>query len=299
MGKLVGAKVESTELIENNRFIFESKEAAKKHEWLYQCTTVESLKNILKSREIWLSNLKSVNDSEEVKRITIPEFERSFFVACFTYSDDISKDHWKEYGKEENGVLYGFKEDWVLKKAELIRDSGDKVRDDDFKIYSNFDEAIKATWDASIAISKRICHPYYICDFGFYQIIYNDDLKREMSGKCALNFGDSILNGGRFITPGAVGIIKNTHGMCKRPNAEVYDKDWTTEKEVRLKVGIKSNYDQLPEKVFFPKMAVKLKEEAFSELRIRFSPLMTEENRNRNIKDLKELLSNAVVNVLD
>ena len=46
-------------------------------------------------------------------------------------------------------------------------------------------------------------------------------------------------------------------------------------------------------------MAVKLKEEAFSELRIRFSPLMTEENRNRNIKDLKELLSNAVVNVLD
>lgn len=85
MGNLIGAKVESKELIENNKLIFESKDAAKKHEWLYQCTTIDSLKNILKSREIWLSNLKSVNDFEEVKRITIPEFERSFFVACFTY----------------------------------------------------------------------------------------------------------------------------------------------------------------------------------------------------------------------
>ena len=52
MGQLVGAKVESSKLSENNRFIYESKEAAKSHEWLYQCTTMEALKSILKSKEI-------------------------------------------------------------------------------------------------------------------------------------------------------------------------------------------------------------------------------------------------------
>lgn len=299
MGNLIGAKVESKELIENNKLIFESKDAAKKHEWLYQCTTIDSLKNILKSREIWLSNLKSVNDFEEVKRITIPEFERSFFVACFTYDNDIPEEHWKEYGTEENGVLFGFKEEWILKKAELMWRPGDKVQDENFKIYSNFDAALKATWNASMENSKRVYHPYFMCDFGFYQIIYDDNLKREMSGECALNLGDSILEGGRFITPGAVGIIKNTHGLCQRPNAEVYNKDWTTEKEVRLKVGIRSNHELLPEELFFPKMAVKLKEEAFNELRIKFSPLMTGEKRNENIKDLKRLLPNNVVKVLD
>mgnify|MGYP000482521351 FL=1 len=46
-------------------------------------------------------------------------------------------------------------------------------------------------------------------------------------------------------------------------------------------------------------MAVKLKEEAFDELKIKFSPLMTEEKRNENIKDLKKLLPNNVVKVLD
>lgn len=46
-------------------------------------------------------------------------------------------------------------------------------------------------------------------------------------------------------------------------------------------------------------MAVKLKEEAFNELRIRFSPWMTEEKRNENIKDLKKLMQNDVVRVLD
>ena len=61
MGQLVGAKVESSKLSENNRFIYESKEAAKSHEWLYQCTTMEALKSILKSKEI-VSSFKEEND---------------------------------------------------------------------------------------------------------------------------------------------------------------------------------------------------------------------------------------------
>ncbi|NLK78699.1 MAG: hypothetical protein GX284_13575 [Clostridiales bacterium] len=297
MGNLVGAKVESQDLIKNNKFIYESKETAKKYKWLYQCTNIEALKNILKSKEIWLSNLKTVNDAEEVKRINVPEFEKSFFVACFTYEDNIPKEHWGEYGDGENGVLYGFKQDWVLREAELMWRPGEKVEDIDFKIYSKFDEALEAACPM-LKKHKRVCNPYFFWDFGFYQIVYDDELKKEMSGECALDIGDGILKGVRFITPSVVGIIKNTHGLCKGKNAEVYDKDWTTEKEVRLKVGIGTTHDILPKELFFPKMAIKLKENAFDELVIRFSPTMTEEKRKENIKEIEKLLPNGVINVL-
>lgn len=48
--------------------------------------------------------------------------------------------------------------------------------------------------------------------------------------------GDEIQ--GRILTPEIVGIIKSTHRICRRPGKTPYDKDWTTEKEVRLKVGV-------------------------------------------------------------
>lgn len=299
MGQLVGAKVESSKLSENNRFIYESKEAAKSHEWLYQCTTMEALKSILKSKEIWLSNLKNVNDMEEVKRITVPEFEKAFYVACFTYENNIPQEHWKEYGNEKNGVLFSFKKEWISKKAKFMYGPGDEVQDDNFKIYKNYDEALKATWNAILEEPKRIYNPYFIFDFNFYQIVYDDNLKREMSGECVLKMDDSVLKGGRFITPEAVGIIKNTHGLCKKTNTETYDKDWTSEKEVRLKIGVKSNYDILPRDIVFPKMAVELKDNAFDELQIRFSPTMAEEKKNENIKELKELLPNSTITLLE
>lgn len=299
MGKLVGAKLESEELLSNTRFIAESKKAAQKYEWLYQCTTIEALKNIIKSQEIWLSNLKRVNDLEEVKRITVPEFEKAFYVGCFTYENNIPAEHWREYGNEKNGVLYGFKKEWVSRRAELMWSPGEKVEDDEFKIYSNSDAAIEATCNAALENPKRIYHPYFIFDFGFYKIIYDDKLKKEMSGECTLNLEDGVLKGGRFITPGAVGIIKNTHGLCQRPNREVYDKDWTTEKEVRLKIGIRSRHDRMPNDTFFPTMAVKLNEKAFGELRIRFSPSMKEERKSEYMEELRKLLPNSTISVLE
>ncbi len=50
------------------------------------------------------------------------------------------------------------------------------------------------------------------------------------------NHGKTYL--GRSLTPSVAGIVKPTKGMCQRWEKEPYEKDWSTEKEVRLKVGI-------------------------------------------------------------
>lgn len=63
-------------------------------------------------------------------------------------------------------------------------------------------------------------------------------------------------------------------------------------------MGIGTTHDILPKELFFPKMAIKLKENAFDELVIRFSPTMTEEKRKENIKEIEKLLPNGVINVL-
>lgn len=62
-------------------------------------------------------------------------------------------------------------------KAKFMYRPGDKVQDDNFKIYKNYDEALKATWNAILEEPKRIYNPYFIFDFNFYQIVYDDNLK--------------------------------------------------------------------------------------------------------------------------
>ena len=109
MGNIIGSMIQSAELSSNLQFIQKSKKAAQTHEWLYQCTNFDAFKNIIESREIWLTNLKNVNDNEEAGRISIPAYETLYYVACFTYMDDIDNDHWNEYGYGENGILYSVK----------------------------------------------------------------------------------------------------------------------------------------------------------------------------------------------
>lgn len=297
LGKIVGSTMESKELKSNMDFIHNSKEKAKKYEWLYQCTSMDALKSILKSHEIWLTNLQKVNDKEEAERITVPEFEKSYFVACFTYADNIPEEHWNEYGNGANSVLYGFKPQWVLKDADFMWTPGEKIKDKNFKIYQNYDKALEVTLN-KMKMNRIAYNPYYFFDFGFYQIIYDDDLKKNMDGDCSWNVGDETSPEGRFITPGMPGIIKNTHGLCKRSNAEAYDKDWTSEKEVRLKAGIMSNYTFLREEIMIPYLAVKLSEQAFDSLIIRFSPLMSEDKQKESLEELKEIVPDACIHIL-
>lgn len=297
MGKVNGSTISGDELRGNKDLINASKKEAKQYQWLYQCTSVESLISIIKSREIWLSNLQRVNDKEEGKRISVPKYEKSYFVSCFTYEDDIPMEHWKEYGSGENSLLFGFKPEWVIKQAELMWSPGMKVQDKDFKVYSSFEEATQVSMN-ELKINHRVCNPYFFGDFGFYKIIYDDEIKKKMNGDCIWRVDDVNIPNGQFVTMGLPGIIKNTHGKCERPNAEPYDKDWTTEKEIRLKACIMTNHELLPPDLMFTNMAVKLNEQAFCKLIVRFSPLMTLENQKINLERLSDLVPRELIELL-
>lgn len=298
MGNMLGSVIRSKGIRNNLDFINASKEAARTHEWIYQCTSFAAFKNIIESQQIWLSNLRDVNDKEEVGRISVPKYEDLFYVACFTYMDNIDDKHWEEYGYGEEGILYSFKQNWIKKEPVFLEP--DKQRNEDiyFKIYQTSKEALEATV-YELKNNKRLgCNPYYIMDFDFYQIVYDDKLKLDMQGICDWEVGDIGLSG-KYITPGLPGIIKSEKGLCTRPGKKSYIKDWTEEKEIRLKVCVQSYGSILPKGMYIPKMAVPLNDGAFSKLRVRFSPKMSENKKEAYIHEIYDLLPNSEICILD
>ena len=111
---------------------------------------------------------------------------------------------------------------------------------------------------------------------------------------------------GRTLTPGIAGIIKSTKGMCQRWGKEPYMKDWTSEKEVRLKVGIqqfdifKNGYEihdgMIVQNGFFPKVAVPVSEKAFDVIKIKFSPEF--KNQDEYLEKLRSIVPDSTIKVI-
>lgn len=301
--KLEGKTVSLENAADNLMFIKESKRLAKEHDWLYHCTTDVALLSILQNREFWLSNLKLVNDKEEVERVDIAEYEKTYYVCCFTYDPEIPKEHWEEYGNIENGVLIGVKPEWVRREAVFMSSDNQKSISEYDIILKNEKEALE--YKITHQQNGRITNPFYVNAFGFYQIIYDDELIKNITGNSMMQIGDMVL-GGRSITPEVAGIIKSKKGICTRWGKEPYEKDWTTEKEVRLKVGIQqfdifkneheSHDGMIMQEPFFPKVAVPLVEDAFREIRIKFSPSF--KDKDVFIEKIKTLLPESIVEVI-
>jgi hypothetical protein len=74
MGNIVSSTMSAPSATENMEFIRKSKNEANQFEWLYHCTSVDALISMINSREMWLSNLQLVNDTEEVGRIDFDEY---------------------------------------------------------------------------------------------------------------------------------------------------------------------------------------------------------------------------------
>lgn len=286
MGNIIGSVVSSQEATKNRIFIQEAKKAAHEYEWLYHCAPVSALLSIIEHREMWLSNLKQVNDKEEAQRIDLNEFERCYYVACFTYDPNIQSEHWQEYGQSEDKVLFGVKKEWFLKRAFFLNEDHTRNDWDCMKIFNNFDAIIKYQME-SARKGVTVEPPYFIFDYGFYKVVYDDEMKKTVGNDCNW-IVDGVELPGRAITPSVAGIIKSTHGICHRYGKEDYDKDWTQEKEVRLKVGVNTRSKAIQDAgLYFPQLAVPLSENAFLELPLKFSPDMTDATRRKYLEDLK------------
>lgn len=301
--ELEGKKFFCDNVKDNLEFVEKSKKLANEYKWLYHCTTSSALLNIIKNREFWLSNLKAVNDREEAKRIDVKEYENQYYVLCLTYDSDIEDAHWEEYGNMVDGVLIGVKRNWFDRRAVFMNRNNQKYKGDLGIIQNNYDLAIE---DKIIRQKKgELSNPFYIDEFNFYQIIYDDELKKKIAGNSFLQLSDEKIIG-QILTPDVAGIIKSKCGYCERKGKETYIKDWTKEKEVRLKVRVQQLdinkngnkiYDQMiMEGVYFPKIAVPISENAFDEIRIKFSPRF--KNKSGYIEELKILLPESKIEII-
>ncbi len=92
--QLVGSSLKTDGFVTDNiNFVNQLKSEADSYEWLYHCTNSTAFLSILNNQEFWLTNIKCVNDKEEAERIDVEEYENSYYVACFTYENNISQEH--------------------------------------------------------------------------------------------------------------------------------------------------------------------------------------------------------------
>lgn len=194
-----------------------------------------------------------------------------------------------EYGKSKECILFGLKQAWFEKKLTFLNEDHTKCNDKCFSIYNTFEDALRFQ-ENEIKKGTRTGAPYFIIDYGFYKIIYDDNLKKNIESEAVWIVDGNNVSGTR-ITPSVAGIIKSTHGTCYRDGKEPYEKDWTSEKEVRLKVGVTTNNAQIVNRgIYFQKMAIKLSKDAFSELPIKFGPNISCENKMQSILKIRNLL---------
>lgn len=176
--KLEGSVITIPRLNEYRDIIRKSKAAAKEYQYLYHCTSIEGLKGMLNSNSFWLSNLQCVNDKEEANRIGLPEYEKEYYVGCFTYEDNVPRSHWLEYGNLSDGVLFSVKRDWFnFAESRFLDDS------------NNIVEMIKFT-EKREALKHIIGSYIYIDRVDFYKIIYDNDLILDMKTEASIQNGD-------------------------------------------------------------------------------------------------------------
>lgn len=256
--KLEGSIISIPKFGEYKEIIKKSKEDAKKYEYLYHCTSIEGLKGMLNSNSFWLGNLQCVNDKEEANRITLQEYEKEYYVGCFTYENNVSESHWKEYGNLSNGVLFSVKKNWFdFSNSKFLTDENEIVNIE----FTEKEEALKHNGGAYIYIDK----------VGFYKVIYDDNLIMDMQTEASIYNGDEVLTGGQYIEPEIVGIIKKSYGLCEREGKETYKKIWEDEKEVRIKL-MTASVDGSKRLFWTKKLSVPFSENAFDEIYLRFSP---------------------------
>ena len=260
-----------------------SRSDAKKYEWLYHCTTKDAFISMIRTHEMWLSNLKIVNDKEEANRIDLKRFQNKFYIGSFTYDFRISDEHWDEYGTSENGILIGFKPEWF--KIEPVFMLGDNTKDTHHPIYP----------EITLAPQNSIASVWSVRDSGFYKVVYDDDLMMKLQTEGWIdNCPEDVV---KVIVPNVAGIIKKTHGLCERAGKKTYIKNWKDEKEVRLKIYVdRVCGDPAMDSGFFPKMEIPLNEKVFEEVRLKFSPKFS--GKEDFAQKVKELLPNSTIEIL-
>lgn len=251
---------------------------AEQHEKLYHATKVESLISIIKNKELWLSNLNNVNDTQERKNIDFKEYRNSTYVACFSYSEELAPHHWEEYGGEADGVLIGIKnhEFWTSDIVFLNSQNG-LVEGEDNIIFKNIDDGILKAKAFFINSMKLV-------EIDYLPSGYSKDRYHIAE----------IQEGGQYIIPALTAIQKDATGWSIKGKK----RNWYLENEVRLVVVLQKK-DTQNQLFYYPKIRVKLKDSFFKDVVIKFSPKMNQRKKYEYRKQLEDLLGKNNITFLE
>ena len=180
---------------------------ALQYDRLYHYTSLEALDIILANKSLRLSSLTKVNDPQENKRIT-SLWNEKVFVACFTNTLENADYFFVNYGKVRITFLNKFEHptiffDSTLKSKFIDFHLECKSKSDlEYKSYSSYRD-------------------WCLFDATFADVYYTDNLDSHISS-------DGFeLN---------AGLIKQKKGIDDKGNF----RDWSIEKECRLRVAVRS-----------------------------------------------------------
>lgn len=299
--ELKGKRVEIKNAEELSEFLEQSKKIADQ-EWLYHCTNRYALISILKNREFYLKNLVYVNDDEEADAIDVNEYRNTFYVGCFSSEIIDTPEHSEEYGKSEDSVIIAMNKEWFTRDIHFLGSGEREWIDfgDTFRIFPNMREVM--IFQKNELENNRYCYPYYIDDYGFYGIIYDDNEKQSIKCDISLKLNGTEFKGITFI-PELAGIIKKKSGISKRTQKV---RMWSDEKEIRLKAcihqidhiqnGIEFHDDAMVP-ITIGQVVVKLTENAFDTLYIYFPSTFID--KEGYIEKLKAEIPGMRISVMD
>ena len=262
--------IRSEKMSEAFNIVKKSCENAKAYKKLYHCTSSEALLNIVKNKEFWLSNLKCVNDDMEYEMIDDIQYKNKYYIACFTTNANIDNAHWKKYGNN-NGVLFSVEQSWFKREAVFLDICNNKIKNDVLKIFSDLNKACNYKTQ-QLQMFLRETYPFFVEDFNFYSVIYDDSLIPNIKGECEMILNNTSISGIQKV-PQVGGIVKKCQGINNRDGSKG---NWKDENEIRLKVCIRQirtdDIRCIEDIVHAEKIAVSLNENAFKKFEIKFSP---------------------------
>ena len=251
------------------QFVAAQKEDADSTDKIYHCTSSDTALKILESCQFWMTSLPKLNDSEELKRVEIPEYTNRVFVACFTKKAKPDDEFWDEYGGRLNGVTFRFRKEWVTDRFFLIDDNLEVMRipiNDPSKTLHSLINLKEEDENNSLVFCAKP-------DF------------------CTVKYGDLTIDQfvplpqeGKYLHLDAIGLIKPRSGISTRTGKY---RVWENEKEVRYKTTLDSLV--YGTEINYQHIAVELSEEAFSEFEFTYSPEFPEEKKQEFERELMKI----------
>jgi len=239
------------DMSENEFLSNDLKLRAKKHDYLFHYTSIDSLYKILENKSFKFNRLDLLNDLNEHKRNNSVEID--YYVLCFSNKKRESIPLWFMYADKCSGIIIKIKNCNIFENCNVFYKLDDEIKYFENKIISS-DKTLKKI----ISIDKGIIE---LTDPELIDVIYSDDeINRE--------FSKTFHDGGLIFEQIYPILLTGIKGEA-----------WVYENETRYYVSASTLNRMDLREVFY-----EYNEKFYDELTIIFNPFI-DDNNKKEIKD--------------